>query len=74
MSYKTVYTEVSVDVDISDFDTDDLIDELESRGEFVGDNSGNSALVTAIYEKRRLGQDYQTELDQLIYEVTGRIL
>ncbi len=72
MTYKTVYTEV--DVDISDFNTDDLIDELESRGEFVGDNSGNSALVTSIYEKRRLGQDYQTELDQLIYEVTGRIL
>jgi hypothetical protein len=68
------YITVDVDVDLSDFDTEELIDELESRGEFVGDNSGNSALVTAIYEKRRLGQDYQTELDTLIYEVTGRIL
>lgn len=68
------YITVDVDVDLSDFDTEELIDELELRGEFVGDNSGNSALVTAIYEKRRLGQDYQTELDQLIYEVTGRIL
>lgn len=68
------YITVDVDVDLTDFDTEELIDELESRGEFVGDNSGNSALVTAIYEKRRLGQDYQTELDALIYEVTGRFL
>ena len=68
------YITVDVDVDLTDFDTEELIDELESRGEFVGDNSGNSALVTAIYEKRRLGQDYQLDLDQLIYEVTGRIL
>ena len=27
--YKTIYTEVEVDVDLSDFDTDDLIEELE---------------------------------------------
>jgi|TARA_B110000503_G_scaffold51779_1_gene83475 hypothetical protein len=33
MVYKTVYTEVEVEVDISDFDTEDLLDELESRGE-----------------------------------------
>ena len=74
MTYKTVYTEVEVDVDISDFDTEDLIDELESRGEIIGDKSENTALVNAIYEKRRLGQDYQSELDRLIYEVTGKIL
>ena len=30
--YKTIYTEVEVEVDLSDFDTDDLIEELESRG------------------------------------------
>ena len=29
--YKTIYTEVEVDVNLSDFDTDDLIEELESR-------------------------------------------
>ncbi len=66
-------TYVTVDVDLSDFDTDDLVEELESRGEVIGGYE-NSSLVTAIYEKRRLGQDYQTELDTLIYEVTGRIL
>lgn len=30
--YKTIYTEVEVDVDLADFETDDLIEELESRG------------------------------------------
>lgn len=28
--HKTIYTEVEVDVDLSDFETDDLIEELES--------------------------------------------
>lgn len=74
MTRKTVYTEVEVDVDISDFDTDDLIEELESRGEIVGDKSDNGVLVNTIYEKRRLGKDYQRELDDLIYQVTGKIL
>lgn len=74
MTRKTVYTEVEVDVDLSDFDTDDLIEELESRGEIVGDKSDNSVLVDTIYQKRRLGQDYQRELNDLIYQVTGKIL
>jgi hypothetical protein len=66
-------TYVTVDVDLSDFDTGELVEELESRGEVIGGYNNNS-LVTAIYEKRRLGQDYQRELDTLIYEVSGRIL
>ncbi len=74
MTRRTVYTEVEVDIEMSDFDTDDLIEELESRGEIVGDKSDNGVLVNTIYEKRRLGQDYQRELDDLIYQVTGKIL
>lgn len=74
MTRRTVYTEVEVDVDMSDFDTDDLIEELESRGEIVGDKSDNGVLVNTIHEKRRLGKDYQRELDDLIYQVTGKIL
>jgi hypothetical protein len=65
-------TYVTVDVDLSDFDTDTLVEELEYRGKSVTYDS--NALITAIYEKRRLGQDYQIELDNLIYETTGRIL
>lgn len=32
MRYKTITTEVEVDVDLSDFDTEDLVEELEGRG------------------------------------------
>lgn len=71
----TVYTEVEVDVDLDDFDTDDLIEELERRGKGfeVASHSGTE-LVTAIFEKRRTGQDYQKELDELIYVAIGRIV
>ena len=72
--YKTVYTEVEVDVDLSDFDTDDLIEELESRGSATSDFGDGKELLRAIYEKRRLNKDYQTELDQLIYMGLGKIL
>jgi hypothetical protein len=72
--YKTIYTEVEVDVDLSDFDTDDLLEELESRGSPAVDIGDGNALVHSIYEKRRLGKDYQSELEQLIRQVTGRVL
>ena len=72
--YKTVYTEVEVDVDLSDFDTDDLIEELESRGSGTPDYGDGKDILTAIYEKRRLGKDYQAELDQLIWLGLGKIV
>jgi hypothetical protein len=72
--YKTMYKEVEVDVDLSDFDTEDLIDELESRGAGTGEFGDGKELLQAIYEKRRLGKDYQTELDQLIWLGLGRIV
>jgi len=65
----------TVDVDLEDFDTDDLIEELEKRGKGleVASESGTE-LLTAIYQKRRLGQDYQRELDELIYMSIGKIV
>ncbi len=72
--YKTIYTEVEVDVDLSEFDTDDLIEELDSRGAGTTDFGDGKGILLAIYEKRRLGQDYQTELDQLIYLGLGKII
>jgi hypothetical protein len=70
----TVYTEVEVDVELSDFDTDDLIEELESRGAGSGDFGDGKEILTAIYEKRRLGKDYQEELDQLIWLGLGKVM
>jgi hypothetical protein len=72
--YKTVYTEVEVDVDLGDFDTDDLLEELESRGSGVMDYGDGKEILQIIYEKRRLGKDYQTELEQLIWLGLGKVL
>jgi hypothetical protein len=71
----TVETYVEVDVDLDDFDTDDLIEVLEKRGKGleVASSTGTD-LITAIYQKRRLGQDYQRELDELIYLGIGKIV
>jgi hypothetical protein len=74
--YKTVYTEVEVDVDLGDFDTEDLREELESRGELPVEHGGDATkLLTAIWLKKRLGRkDYDTELDQLIYAGLGHVI
>lgn len=70
-----VYVGNYVEVDLDDFDTDDLIEELTKRGKgFEVDSHTPSELVTAIYEKRRLGKDYQRELDDLIYIAIGKVV
>jgi hypothetical protein len=72
----TVYTEVEVDVDLVDFDTEDILDELERRGSLPTEGDVDAKeLVQQIWLKRRLGNhDYQHELDQLIYQVLGRVI
>jgi hypothetical protein len=74
--YKTMYKEVEVDVDLADFETEDLLDELESRGALPVDNEYDAKdLLTAIWLKRRMGRaDYQMELDQLIYAGLGHVI
>ena len=76
--YKTVYKEVEVDIDLSDFETDDLIEELEERGELPSRTGpgpyDSNELVEQIWMLRRNGKNYQRQLDDLIYNVTGRII
>jgi hypothetical protein len=75
MAFKTVYTEVKVDIDISDFDTQDLLDELDDRGELpVKSNIDAQEVLEAVWLKRRMGKDYSAEVDQLIYECLGKIV
>ena len=72
-----ITAEVEVDVNLSDFDTDDLIDELESRGEMPSNEGSFDAkeLLETIWLKRRQGNnDYQTELDLLIFQVLGHVI
>ena len=74
MVYKSVYTEVEVDVDLGDFETDDLLEELESRGSLPPEGNVNAKeLVEQMYYLRRQGQAYEHLLDPLIYSVLGRI-
>jgi hypothetical protein len=76
--YKTVYTEVEVEVDLTDFETEDLIEELEDRGAGAMDHGtgpyDSKELVEQIWMLRRNGKDYQHQLDNLIYNVTGHIV
>jgi hypothetical protein len=73
--YKTVYTEVEIEVDLTDFETEDLIEELEDRDELpsLGQFNANE-LVEQIWMLRRNGRDYQRQLNDLIYNVTGHIV
>ena len=75
----TVYVETEVDVSLSDFDTDDLIEELEGRGLDYNTNGVDGddmrALLEQIWVKRRnRNPDYQRELDALIWGVLGRVI
>ena len=74
---RTVTVDVDVDVDLEDFDTDDLIDELERRGSDYNtqevDGDWNREILEQIWLKRRMNQPFETELDQLIWHVVGRI-
>lgn len=73
--YKTVYTEVEVEVNLTDFETEDLIEELEDRDELPSRGLFNAnELVEQIWMLRRNGRDYQQHLNDLIYQVTGRII
>ena len=80
MSYKTISTYVEVEVDLDDFDDDDLIEILEGKGYEVNKiseyNNPNDVILTIneLYYLRRTGQDYQQVLDQLIYKSIGKIV
>ena len=73
MVSRTVYTEVEVDVDLTYFETEDLIDELENRGHMHMTTTDSKGLVETIYQNRRNGKDFSHELDLLIYDVLGKI-
>jgi hypothetical protein len=67
------YITAEVEVNLADFDTKDLIEELQDREAMPSEGSFDAKeLLEAIWLKRRQGNnDYQTELDQLIYQVLG---
>ena len=75
MVYKSVYTEVEVEVDLEEFDTDDLLEELDLRGALPPEGNVNAKeLVEQMYYLHRQGKDCTHMLDQLFYSVLGRIV
>lgn len=72
----SVETYVNIDVELEDIHTDDLIQELESRGQIVGTEryGDKTEQLIHIYELRRSGKPYERELDNYIYDVLGKVL
>jgi hypothetical protein len=71
------YVTVEAEIDLGEIDTEDLVEELESRNAY--DNKTESelyrSLLTIIWQKRRLGDvSYDKELDTLIYDVLGHVI
>ena len=73
-------TDVYLDTEeiLPQIDTDDLIAELRKRREDYNTNEVDGdemrEILQKIYENRRLCKDYQSELDQLIYGILGKIV
>ena len=67
------YHNMWVEVDLGDIDTQDLIDELEERDIHVPnfESTDSVSTIESIWNKRRQGLDYQSDLDKLIYDVLG---
>ena len=67
---------ISIDVELDDFDDDDLIEELESRGHsgLVNASSDTKSALMEIYLQRRLGRPYDHLVDKLIYDVIGKVI
>jgi hypothetical protein len=64
---------IEIDVELNDFSDDDIREEAIARNLF-GSDYGINQLIIELYQKRRLGKDYQAELDKIIYETIGKIV
>lgn len=70
MAYRTV--EVEVDVDLADFETEDLLDELKSRDVIY--TGGSVGILNEIIKCKYRHQSYDHLVDELIYATTGKIV
>lgn len=65
---RTVWTEVQVDIDMDDFDDDDLLEELELRGL----NTNRGRIYELYDELRNPGSNQQKLLADFFWETIGR--
>ncbi len=73
-----VTAEAEVWIDLEDFDTEDLVEELKRRKATTGSNwtgPSGSELVYDIYMAKHVRQQpYEHIVDELISTVTGKVL
>lgn len=72
---KYVDVEVTVDVDLDDFDDDELIEECKNRGIWpnqVADTTSNS--ISELYEAYTAGKDITEQLRKVFDVELGRII
>jgi hypothetical protein len=73
-----VTAEAEVWIDLHDFETEDLVDELKSRKASMPahvDSANAVDLVNEIYIAKHVRQqDYDRLVDELIYSVLGKIV
>lgn len=77
MAYKTIYTEVEVDVDLDDFSDNDLLEEIERRNIQPNDWSDpnqTQELIYKMYEKLCLNKNIDEELREFFWRTIGRNL
>ena len=78
MSYRSVYREVEVEVNLEDFDDEELIEELERRRSDYNtkdiDADAAREMLEKIWQNRRENKPFDSELDSLIYAVLGKIV
>ena len=75
MTYKTITTEVDVDVDLSDFDTEDLVEELRERGT-QGVSFDDTETLTKIWQHDREGRKDEAYvlMREYVLEKLGRVV
>ena len=71
----TITAEVEVDLDIEEFEDDDLIDEMRRRNLSLqyGRTEDNVELIQTMYEKYRNNKPIDDELRTFFYNALGRI-
>lgn len=64
---------IEVDIDMDDFGTDDLIEELENRGVYIAPDGDGS--IYELYELKRFNSPmFEKTFADFVYDKIGRIL
>ena len=76
MTTKTIYTEVEVDVDLSDFDTEDLLEELKNRGSGTPLTFDDTETLTKVWMHDREGRKDEAYalMREYVLEKLGRVI